>query len=383
MDRKEYINELYNQIAEELSISQTMIEKAISSYEAVGKWLGECEPGLDVKIMSQGSFNLGTIIKPLSDKDDYDIDLVCLLANGAELQAKEIKQIVGERLKENKRYKAMLDKEGKRCWTIQYDEFHMDILPSVPKGGTFVEPQMTEIRLTHKKADDFYEDRFSNPYQYREWFQDRMKTVLLEAKSQYAARNRVEISTVPIYRVKTPLQKAIQLLKRHRDIMFENDQSGDAPISIIITTLAAKAYGNESNLYDALYNVVNHMMEYVEIGGDGRYRIENPVMSEENFADKWNEKPHKAECFKRWLAAVKNDILNCPMALVGTEEISKGVKNSFGEGITNRAYNKIAENNKQSRNNGTLYIDGLQGGLTTKASCGNRPVMEHTFYGKD
>lgn len=99
MERIEYLNEIYNQIAEELSISQTMVNKAISSYEAVGKWLGECEPNLDVIIMAQGSLNLGTVIKPITDKDDYDIDLVCLLANGSEMVAKDIKKIVGKRLK--------------------------------------------------------------------------------------------------------------------------------------------------------------------------------------------------------------------------------------------------------------------------------------------
>ena len=95
---------LYETIAEELSISDTMLKKAISSYEAVGGWLGECEPDLDVKIMPQGSINLGTVIRPISDKDDYDIDLVCLLLNGSELAAEEIKKIVGDRLKQHKRY---------------------------------------------------------------------------------------------------------------------------------------------------------------------------------------------------------------------------------------------------------------------------------------
>jgi hypothetical protein len=37
----------------------------------------------------------------------------------------------------------------------------------------------------------------------------------------------------------------------HRDRMFENDPDGK-PISVIITTLAARAYGGETDVYSAL-----------------------------------------------------------------------------------------------------------------------------------
>lgn len=111
-----------------------MIDKAVESYEAVGKWLGD---GIeyDVHIIPQGSMNLGTTNKPIADEDDYDIDLVCLLENGQDLEAKSIKNIVGNRLKENKVYREKIDSEGegKRCWKMKYNEFHMDILPCVPK----------------------------------------------------------------------------------------------------------------------------------------------------------------------------------------------------------------------------------------------------------
>lgn len=42
------------------------------------------------------------------------------------------------------------------------------------------------------------------------------------------------------------LQRIVQILKRHRDIMFNGDE--DKPISIIITTLASRAYRGETNL---------------------------------------------------------------------------------------------------------------------------------------
>lgn len=146
------------QIADELNITDTMLKKAIESYEAVGKWLADGIP-FDVKIEPQGSMNLGTVTRPISDKDEYDVDLVCVLKNGSSLPLNRIKHLVGDRLKSHRTYQRMLEEEGKRCWTIQYEEFHMDILPCVPKDSYYVEPFFTSIKLTHKNECSDYEAR--------------------------------------------------------------------------------------------------------------------------------------------------------------------------------------------------------------------------------
>lgn len=172
-DKEKQIDTILKKIAYEISITPTMLDKAVDSYESVGKWLSEGIP-YEIVIMPQGSINLGTTNKPISDKDDYDIDLVCLLKNGQELSASEIKNIVGDRLKENKIYyeKILKEGEGKRCWKMQYNEFHMDILPCVPKS-IYKEPDKTDVRLTHKINNTMYEDKYSNPYGYHTWFEQQ------------------------------------------------------------------------------------------------------------------------------------------------------------------------------------------------------------------
>ena len=110
-DREVALGNLLSQIADELNITPTMQDKAIRSYEAVGKWIGD-GVDYDVKIMPQGSMNLGTVIRPIDDSDDYDMDLVCLLKNGSYLSLSEIKNLVGDRLKENAVYKEKLEPEG-------------------------------------------------------------------------------------------------------------------------------------------------------------------------------------------------------------------------------------------------------------------------------
>lgn len=383
-DKERLLDSYLIKIAENLDISTTMRDKAERSYRAVGEWLGDCSDDSDVKIMPQGSFYLGTVIRPVSDKDEYDIDLVCLLKNAGYKSESEIKGIVGERLREHKTYGPMLKPEGKRCWTLCYDEFHMDILPCVPNQKYYVEPYLTEIKLTHKQNDGKYIPKYSNPYKYHEWFEERMRVRLDEERKIFSAKNHVEISKIPLYQVKTPLQRAIQLLKRHRDIMYDalpSTRKENAPISIIITTLAAYAYNNEANIYEALFNIIDNMPKYIKRKGNS-FVIENPVISAENFADKWNENSEKAQEFYRWLEAAKKDIITEPINAQGLHKVSTVLCDCFGSNIVKCALVEDGIITKNARENKTLYIDGLTGGLKTSPSETTKKVGGHTFFGK-
>ncbi len=377
-DKEQFLGEILSKIADELNITDTMYDKAVESYNAVGKWLGD---GLEyvVRIMPQGSMNLGTVIRPIDDSDEYDVDLVCLLENGQGLSLKEIKNKVGDRLKANEKYRKMLDPEGKRCWTMQYEEFHMDILPCVPNGPFFVEPSKTEIKLTHKNDDGEYIPKLSNPYLYHIWFEQQMKDILNKQVRMYAEKNAVEIEKVPRYKLRTPLHQAVQLLKRHRDICFQ-DNNENAPISIIITTLAAKSYNGEDNLYVALRNILSTMESHIE-NRNGVYWIENPVMPAENFADKWNEIPERRTSFLTWLARAKEELIIEPLLCLGLDEIAKLFKVKLGAKPVERAFAQIGQSAKDSREQSNLYIKGLQGGLTTKPSLTDTKVGGHTFFG--
>ncbi len=131
-------------------------------------------------------------------------------------------------------------------------KFHMDILPAIPDdynwliqlGVPYVFARYA-ICITDKDRWHLDPDwPRSNPKGYAGWFRQRMITVFESQRKFLAEQLRANIEDVPDYKVKTPLQRAIQILKRHRDIMFANDPDG-MPISIIISTLAAHAYNNE------------------------------------------------------------------------------------------------------------------------------------------
>lgn len=121
------------------------------------------------------------------------------------------------------------------------------------------------------------------------------------------------------------------------------------------------------------------MPEHIEYEDD-KYTIPNPVMEEENFADKWNENPNKSESFYKWLNKAKEDLIDNPMKFVGIDTIGNLFIKSLGEAPVKRALNKYGEETRLSRENGNLYISGTMGGLGTATASATK-VKGHTFFG--
>lgn len=302
---KEELSDLLRAIADDLDIPSHMYEDAVVKYSDVGEWLAKEDSELaqyEPDIFPQGSFRLGTMVRPINDSHEYDIDLVChLKIKKEDTTQKELKDRVGKRLEARADIKKIL-KPSRRCWVLDYPEpFHMDVLPVIPN----VERLPNGILLTDTELRLW---QFSNPIDYAEWFKEQMKVVLVEKRAAYAKRYQMSIEEVPEYEVKTPLQRVVQILKRHRDVYFQNDLS-NRPVSIIITTLAAKAYQNQDELYDALVSVANRMHEFIEKRDDGKWWVANPVDDRENFADRWNEYPRRREAFFNWLEQVRDDFI--------------------------------------------------------------------------
>ena len=280
----------------------------------------------------------------------------------------------------------MLDKEGRRCWTLNYADsamFHMDILPAIPDDyrwllglGVPFDLARHAVCITDKKRWDIDPDwPRSNPKGYDLWFRERMKIVFAQRRKMFAEQMRTNIEDVPEYKVKTPLQRAIQILKRHRDLMFENDPD-DKPISIIITTLASHAYNNQEDLFDALSSIINGMPEYIS-QVNGKVWISNPVNPRENFADKWQENPEKELKFRRWLFKAQEDISSA-FSERGINNVTDRLKPAFGERATNEAVKRMGDEFRVKRESGLLKMSATTGIL---GNFGSTHVRDHTFHG--
>jgi hypothetical protein len=132
------------------------------------------------------------------------------------------------------------------------------------------------------------------------------------------------IEDVPPFEWKTTLQRSIQILKRHRDVMFQ-DTPELAPISMIITNLAARSYAGETNLGLALANIVEKMPAFV---GQQRPWVTNPADPFEDYADKWASDYRLENNFWGWHAAVKADIARL-LAALDTTSLHPLIEKSF------------------------------------------------------
>lgn len=327
-------DDILEAIADALDIPPSKFEEAKSRYEAIGNWLDRPESSIaqfKPSISPQGSFLLGTVTRPFTDTEEYDVDLVCrLLATKADFTQKSLKEAVGREVALYARARGMAHpEEHRRCWRLNYAagaQFHMDVLPALPDAQRYQARLMLEgysnlakdgtlsgqaIAITdnslpqyNRPTEDWPQ---SNPTGYAAWFRSRMRVRLTEAKLALAKRERITASVdeIPDYKVKTPLQRTIQLMKRHRDCIFTDDAEYK-PISIIITTLAAHAYNEEPTISAALQSILTGMDRFIEDRG-GVAWVANPVNPAENFADKWAEEPKKRENFHRWLDQARQD----------------------------------------------------------------------------
>ncbi|MGR3911341.1 nucleotidyltransferase [Burkholderia sp. SR8] len=319
---------LLEALAASLEIPQSKYEAAERSYKSVGKWLDRDDSvfaSKNVTVYPQGSFRLGTVIPPHDADGHYDLDVVCEIDMGKlELTQKQLKERLGGEVKAYAKAHGMEEPiEARRCWTLNYADgaqFHMDILPALPDGlrqrllveaaGMQAKSLDKALAITcwydqnyNRKTDDW---PGSNPKGYSDWFRERMKVVFnarRETLRLYEARASVE--DIPEYRVTTPMQSAIKILKRHRDMRFTGEEDL-RPISIILTTLGALAYNQETTISGALFGILSRMESYIEVR-NGVYWIENPADPRENFADKWDETPAKKDAFYDWLQTAKED----------------------------------------------------------------------------
>lgn len=328
------LSSLLAALADKLDISDELYEEATLKYEEVTLWLSDDEElgQYSPVLFPQGSFRLGTVVHPVHEECDYDIDLVCHLDIDKEsITQKELKEKIGQRLRANEELAKVLT-PSRRCWKLRFpQQFHMDVLPAIPNA----EMPPTGILLTDTELTRWQK---SNPKAYGDWFYTVMAVQFEKRRVALAEALRANVEDVPEWRVKTPLQRTVQLLKRHRDILFEEDME-NRPVSIIITTLAAHAYRNQEDLREAVLEIVEDMPSFIE-NRDGKWWVANPVEPGENFADKWNERPERLDAFLHWLGRVRADLQAATDSGSLNEAVEK-LSRSFGDGATSRGKAKL------------------------------------------
>lgn len=358
-----------DEICRQLQLSQTQDNEAESRYHSVADWLARDGSSLakaDPRIFPQGSTRVGTTVQP-QGQDEHDVDLVLVLRLSAD-DAMALYRAVWKRLEEHEQYASMLELKN-RCIRITYaGEFHLDILPARPAE----DGPDTWLVVPDRELQDWSP---SNPEGHATWFLDRAHAVYHEDQLK---RDTEPLPEPEDADAKAPLQRAVQLMKRRRDVRFEDGQE-IAP-SIILRTLAAQHYQQQLTVLDALEGVLSGVRSKIE-RNRGVLEVKNPRHPGEVFSDGWTRLQYERfgvfiDDLGQEIEALRN--LNNP------DDVGNALESMFGETVTKRATEAAGRRMKKAREEGELYAGATGVGIGTASAGSNaQRVRDHDFYGGD
>ena len=380
---------------EGLDIPQGLYEKAIGHYNAVATFLQE--QGIESDIYPQGSYSLGTVVRPYKESEDaaYDLDAVCeIKINKSDTTAEEIKKMVGDALKSDGTYRKMLQEEWDKCWTLEYADvngigFSVDIVPAVAEADIVLKNNLetegvdfkvynSQIAITHKDGER-YTWKTSNPKAYQNWFKKLNESFVKAERQRLAKRrdgrlyvlNEATVEKIPETQERSALQRVIQIVKYHADVYYTKGNIKEyKSASVIVTTLIA-LLAQEADPSLEVFSLLSYIVRELEIYGEnlsltesvfakryenknvirrigGQWVLRNPLNPSENLVDSWNHEPRKAQYFFQWIRILKKDYLTS----LDTEDENfvAVLENNFGKDYLQKSLNISAYAKKEPVN---------------------------------
>lgn len=280
--------ELLARIAQELELDPTRIQRMEKAYEKVLEVLRKDEiffNEFEMELYAQGSVRIQTTVKPIKG-EDFDLDTVLHIYDlYNKFDPNKIYNALVRVLENDAYYKTICEKK-ERCVRLNFKgDFHIDILP----GCMFAIDNRDKIAIPEKKLRSW---SHGNPKGYGKWFlniSNSSSQYLLKSFSETLIKAEVEAEPLPetgLY-LKTPLQRAVQLVKRYRDVFFQDKEFNVS--SIVITTLMARFYDGEQSIY----NTIDSGLSKIKLGYNSaleegkRFKVLNPMDDQEDFTDSW------------------------------------------------------------------------------------------------
>lgn len=364
-------DELLRRFGVSLQLDETRYNLADTSYRAVAKYLENHHYVglLNPSMYPQGSMRLNTTVKPLTN-EEYDLDFVCEFARPVYYFKEPVGalDIIESALRASSIYAPMVERKN-RCVRLNYQhQFHMDILPACQdqnRGGTC-------ILVPDRKLGEW---TTSNPKGYTQWF---------EAQSRRFAVDRMMEKAEPIPvqepgHVKTTLKLCVQLLKRNRDVRYK-DRCELAPISIVLTTLAAEMYRGEPSICRAMRTIVSGIADAIRTSSPARLVVLNPMNRSEDLSERWDT---NSITYREFVGYV-NDLAERWRILMETrsiDKVSKILEGLFGEQLVRKTVDSYARDVESLRSQNALSIQKASGVITSAVGSSVVPIRKNVFFG--
>ncbi len=371
--RDTQMDSLLDKMAEEVQLDKTRYERMVQSYEAVKNWIETdtvfFKP-FNYEVYPHGSVRIFTTVKPIG-KDEFDLDIVIhFISNMFNHSPQRIYDELKRRLNEHETYKKMLEPKS-RVLRLNYSgDFHMDIMPGVQDS----EWDINKIKVPDRSLGKWVS---SNPRGYADWFIGKANLAEMSLLEKALRAEKIQSDD---FDKKKPLQRAVQLIKRYRDIYFEKDSTYKTR-SIILTTIAGELYKGEESIFDTVDQIVSRITSQTHLSE--RIKILNPVNPDEDFTDKWDTEPEYYDAFKKFIRHLYQEWekLKGENGVIEEGQIFKGL---FGEKIFNKALLRENELIGGLRQNNSIGIARNTGILTPTIGSNTdvSKIRDNTFFGE-
>jgi len=274
------INKIFDNFLENtVNLNTDRYKRVVKADETLSKFIKNSDTFKDLYVSTtpQGSVRQKTIIKPVDDDDEFDVDLLIILEENPDWSPADYHSNMADIFNDSDRYRDITDTKGKtRCITIDYNsDFHVDLVPAIERDGQI---------FIFNKADNKPERTDGDGY--AQWF---------EQQDANAGGYLVPV---------------VRLLKYLRDSREDFETK-----SIILTTIAGMQVNPDdsfASIPEALASILNGMKDYL-LQFEAPPSISNPAMPDEDFDRHWK---NDNQGFKNFKMAIEK------YADIATEAIS-------------------------------------------------------------
>ena len=263
----EHVQDFEEFLKNKVNLNKNRLQKLKRSTRAVTELLSR-ELDSYEKVERQGSYALGTTIKPIKGYE-YDADILLYMKYNSDKEPKDYINEVYNYLKQNNNEDKIARKT--RCVNINYaGDFHLDIVPCITQGQ--------EQYICNEKENEF---EVTDGTGYRDWF--NRKTKITHGN----------------------LKGVTRLLK------YLRDHKGNFSVkSILLTTLIGNSVYDDNdenfkNIPDTLKLISNRINSFLQ-SNPIMPEVCNPIMPDECFTRHWDQNKYKN--FREKFAIYNNKI---------------------------------------------------------------------------
>lgn len=359
------------EIAINLQLPPGLHAKAVERYEAVCRYIDRPGSPLEGRVSSfypQGSMAIDATISTRGTDNEYDLDVVAEILGGNE-GPEALLDLLERALKD---YPVSRIERKTRCITLYYaDGMHLDVTPA-----RRLAVKEKEGVIAHAKKGRPSEHRYvpMNAYGFCAWYNDRTPTeerfAIALNRELYAkhglAFDAADVEEVPDQTpliVKSVTTVALQLIKRHRNILYA-DAAGRMPPSVMLSCHAGYAAMLGMGLTDMIMRQARWTARAINQAARQNKLLDvpNPEFYEERFTDRWPENQSQQQHYARALNTLADGLQSARERGIQLEDLQDWLREQFGQRVVTRsvdAFNKRLGQQVQARQHGYTRTGGL------------------------